>query len=637
MPLTKRQLTDLLRPSSKRGDGLAKLSIQELLGLAKERSLVTEDELLPKKSRTDVSARKNQNKGTTISCVKLSLNQLLTNSGRCLPIAEAVNALQKLRTEAYIFANLHVLRLLERGVPLPPLDQTFFYRCLCAVADDACKDAEMEISRAAYCACRPAGYARASRQALRGVLQNCSQQMATATKNHVTMNLYKRMQRHCWLRFDMDGAEAYSVLKDIFTIEAPSSPLPSLEGWIHVHGELKLPSGNPIVAHFREMMPCPTERAMQSSPHLFMRALWEMERFNQRHPNRKGIRGFSLLPLAGGFNAGYIKICSTGLRALLVAAGATVPAESIFLQPDIRAAFWRQCFRVRKVETANRIFADELLTDGKAVSVVLRRQLDRAPEPAAGLNAADYDTVWGLDPGMRDMFVATNGSLEVARCSSGEFHHDAKYKRSCQRLRVWKAAEPSVKEAEQHMPQKKRASLAAMTTYATHLLLHLDTLLRFYGAKRVQNLKFARYCAAKKKLHQLCLKLTAQSGKRTLVGFGDWSLQTASGVVRGCRPGPSGRLRRELRKYCTVVDVDEYRTSKTCNCCKLRNFKHMVLRRHDAAGVLTSKKVHSVLHCRTNGCLSMTVNRDVNASRNILELILTILRGVDRPECFCRG
>ena len=220
---------------------------------------------------------------------------------------------------------------------------------------------------------------------------------------------------------------------------------------------------------------------------------------------------------------------------------------------------------------------------------------------------------------------------------------------------------PSVKEAEQHMPQKKRASLAAMTTYATHLLLHLDTLLRFYGAKRVQNLKFARYCAAKKKLHQLCLKLTAQSGKRTLVGFGDWSLQTASGVVRGCRPGPSGRLRRELRKYCTVVDVDEYRTSKTCNCCKLRNFKHMVLRRHDAAGVLTSKKVHSVLHCRTNGkgislreidqcvsrtdqplfgvprCLSMTVNRDVNASRNILELILAILRGVDRPECFCRG
>ena len=269
-----------------------------------------------------------------------SLEQLLTDSGRCLPIADAVNALTKLKTEAYILANLHILRLLEARHPLPALDQTFFYRCLCAVADGNAGDAAIEVSRALYCTCRPPGYRTASRSALRGMLQNCSQQMATAAKNHVSTNLYKRMQRHCRLRFHMDGAEVYSLLEKIFS------------------GEMK-PFANPVVQHFQELMPIPTQRALESTPHLFMRVLWEMERFNQRHADMKNVRGFSLLPLAGGFTAGYIKVCSTGLRALLAAAEKPVPSEKDFLQPAVRAEFWRECFRIDKVETANRRFADE--------------------------------------------------------------------------------------------------------------------------------------------------------------------------------------------------------------------------------------------------------------------------------------
>ena len=81
-----------------------------------------------------------------------------------------------------------------------------------------------------------------------------------------------------------------------------------------------------------------------------------------------------------------------------------------------------------------------------------------------------------------------------------------------------------------------------------------------------------------------------------------------------------------------VPEVLDFRTSKTCNCCKQRAFEHM----------------YSVLHCKTSDWLSTTVNRDVgnarvapfcnvNASRNILDLTQALLAGQPRPECFLRG
>jgi hypothetical protein len=47
-----------------------------------------------------------------------------------------------------------------------------------------------------------------------------------------------------------------------------------------------------------------------------------------------------------------------------------------------------------------------MLTDGKSVSIVLRKP-KRKSTPRK-INLADYDLIWGLDPGRRDLFVATN-------------------------------------------------------------------------------------------------------------------------------------------------------------------------------------------------------------------------------------
>lgn len=114
--------------------------------------------------------------------------------------------------------------------------------------------------------------------------------------------------------------------------------------------------------------------------------------------------------------------------------------------------------------------------------------------------------------------------------------------------------------------------------------------------------------------------------------------------MKGPPPGPVARFRDRLKRHCRVIDIDEFNTSKVCNCCKvleaasnkgsLRNMVSEKMVRRTRA--ITTQKIHGVLHCSTSACAGMTVDRDVNASRNILELTLAAMRQEDRPSCFCR-
>jgi hypothetical protein len=220
--------------------------------------------------------------------------------------------MKQLTVEAYMLANAHVLRLLKAKMPLPKLDQAFFFRCLCAVSSSpTANDAALDVTAALYRSRRSPRTAPADRSLLRGIMSNAAVKMATAAKNNVAMELYKRLRRHLRMRLDMDGKEAYHILKDIFAAEYLGR--------------------KPIVLHFRQSMPPPTKTNMKSTPHLFMRVMYEMQQFTERNCGLKGTKSFSLLPMSGGFAEDYIAICNVGLHCLLRHAGATVPGEHVFM------------------------------------------------------------------------------------------------------------------------------------------------------------------------------------------------------------------------------------------------------------------------------------------------------------------
>jgi hypothetical protein len=86
----------------------------------------------------------------------------------------------------------------------------------------------------------------------------------------------------------------------------------------------------------------------------------------------KQLRLFSLLPTKRGFECNHLKMCTNGLYGLLKRGGGVeLPASGAEFR-KVADDYWRDLFDIAKFETCNRKFAGEILTDGKAVCIVLK-------------------------------------------------------------------------------------------------------------------------------------------------------------------------------------------------------------------------------------------------------------------------
>jgi transposase len=76
-----------------------------------------------------------------------------------------------------------------------------------------------------------------------------------------------------------------------------------------------------------------------------------------------------------------------------------------------------------------------------------------------------------------------------------------------------------------------------------------------------------------------------------------------------------------------LIKVDEHRTSKSCSACKEGDCKSIKI---------GGRHCHRIIRCCKSEC-NKVWNRDVNASRNIQLVLLSMLRGVERPQGLERG
>ena len=222
---------------------------------------------------------------------------------------------------------------------------------------------------------------------------------------------------------------------------------------------------------------------------------------------------------------------------------------------------WRRLFNVTAFETATRTFAGEIETDGKACSIRLRRP-KRQMDKSGGSPRHEYGEMWGLDPGRNDFFVATNQAGRKIACSSREFYEDARYTESAKKIGRWQETNSSVQDASRNMPSNKTCRLDTMEEYVRYLLPRLDMLLDFYGARCFLNLRFKRHVFKMKKLQSICAELTAAAGRNTAIGFGDWGNYDPTGTIKKSPAGPVKQLEAQLKRFCKVVSIPEFRTSK---------------------------------------------------------------------------
>ena len=381
-------------------------------------------------------------------------------------------------------------------------------------------------------------------------------------------------------------------------------------------------------------------------------------------PGRFQGRTFTLLPVRRNYTTPYVEISSQTYKQILRECGLVGFTGDGRNVPD--DALWKEHFALGDLETARRRFGGCIFTDGVGVSVIMgSKQSARGPRTANGFDMADARVavaagadVRAADPGVTEIFVAVGTDTKGAvKYSAKEYYHKAGFNRSMRRIRKWNAQRMT--EA-QSVPSPETASLERFVLYVRQYLAVLPMLQEHRRAGRYREERFKRFVGKQKAIKDIVDRL-APPDRFLVLGVGDWAGPTGSPISRRCT-GPLKEVRKELcrRKNVMLFEVKEGLTSQRCSCCfadggdKIaddRRLKNMVAettrKRRQPDGtfemVASVSKVHNVLHCRKSslernrrlgGCCGKTVNRDINAAKNMLMLLHRMIRGAPRPLAF---
>lgn len=157
-------------------------------------------------------------------------------------------------------------------------------------------------------------------------------------------------------------------------------------------------------------------------------------------------------------------------------------------------------------------------------------------------------------------------------------------------------------------------------------------LLEKYKEDIFRKYKWYSYINRKKAETDLARNIKDKFGKNVILIQGDWSdkLNTTPSRIRYIST-PNLGLKRKLKEYLTIYNIDEFRTSclnyKTEERCE-----NMYL--PDKKGI--ERKIHSILRYQTESKRMGCINRDENAVNNMIKIVNTYLLNKTRQEKFRR-
>ncbi|KAK9328755.1 hypothetical protein V1520DRAFT_356600 [Lipomyces starkeyi] len=109
-------------------------------------------------------------------------------------------------------------------------------------------------------------------------------------------------------------------------------------------------------------------------------------------------------------------------------------------------------------------------------------------------------------------------------------------------------------------------------------------------------LRWKTYCREQKALHSICMRVKGnKSAKKedVVVAYGDGRFGS---TMVGKRAAPVKKLRKHLRRYVTVVSVDEYRTSRLCSKHNEQHIERTGLGEQADEGGGTSQRAPDLIH-----------------------------------------
>ena len=567
-----------------------------------------------KATRSDVKKRKENNKNKEFTCVKCSWNSFVKDNFLKTGIENIVFNINKIKFLSYHLLNYHFTRCLENNIELPEITQNLFYRACSVVSilkDRKSKEVietdELTISFSHF----KYNIDELPFRDKMGALINNLNKQKTMTDNHLKLNFYKRFHKYLELKTGETRKNViYLWLKDIYAIEYSGK--------------------NPFIHFIRKWLKYPpTEVNIVNHSSHFIRVYYTILKEFEKYSNTKGIRTFNLLPNKRSFILDNIDICNTGL-ADIISYLTEEPNHTDFMKK--KRIYWKELFEIETYETRNRKFAYGISTDGKSVSIRLQKPKMEEIKPK-DIKKIQYEQLFGLDPGVRALHTSCNEEGDIIQTTTREYRHKSKMIYACKKRENW-YKKWGYYEYWKKIPTFKTIKLNKMKSYLDYVLPKLNILFGFHKEKGFRGLKFRSYCRSKATLTEICKKIA--NGKKTLVGFGDYSQQ--HGLVKSHPTTPILKFKRELKKFCNVIDIDEYRTSKTCNAChkEITLYRNKQIRKDREGNPKKARmsNVYSVIRCSSNECKLCCMDRDINASKNILLLLKLQKEGKERLECF---
>ncbi|GAQ92588.1 hypothetical protein KFL_010640010, partial [Klebsormidium nitens] len=579
-------------------------------------------------------------------------------------IEEIIPEVSRIRIETCLLLNLHFIRLLEEGKPIPVIDQNLVGRAMqCTYAKKAQADAELQETFDHHylplCPNRPINNCLPR---ITNVLLDLRNQLLSNIKNHVAVLFQSRHRAFMklLLREAAPGVpffeeadedlESCTRLLTTATLWRPNESVQELlPEYPRIYGripEAAIECLQDLVDSVRpEVGPLPA--ASQSRPHLYVP--W-MRIISEESSDRQ-LRSFSLVPHAS-FSAPFIAITPTTWPELQPKSGKRkAPGE-------LRDAFPS----IGRLESGGKTFADRITTDGVSASVYFPVEKRTPPPEDRMVHIHPKQRVVGLDPGKHPDFltgIAVTGDWdgishqeEVIGLGTRDFYHRAGFKNRTFLMHAWMSRDLDVAAFNKDAPSGNTVSLEKFGKRVTFVSANLYCLVRFHTARRVRKLR--RRVTIKKQIEvdRACKKITA--GKKTVVAFGAAQVD-AGRTKRQCGPCESVKRRLSSHHKATVVLIDEFRTSQVCSTCHSDVNKFAVLKRQrvmedglptvtevgrredeDGGGRTSYKTCHNVRAC-TNPLCRMVWNRDVNAARSIAWICMSIARGEGRPAEFTRA
>ncbi len=327
----------------------------------------------------------------------------------------------------------------------------------------------------------------------------------------------------------------------------------------------------------------------------------------------------------------HCKVDTEGALEMFTPYSERVKLRKSFGKEDREAfndAVWEEILDSKKVAKKSKSFKfhHKISTDGVCMSLLYSkpkpfssRKTSSSSEEVSVLGKRKDPLVYsgrhvGLDPGKKNVVTTTdeNGISLKYSCRQKNFESGLlRYRHVLQRE---KSKEASVLEAESLLSScfSRSNDASQYKRYLSECASCEKVMNDFYGKEKWRGWKFRIYCKTRSSRDKLMNKMEKTYGKDCTIHYGDLSRRSQ---MKGCDPTPNGSLKEAIAKRFEVKDVDEFRTSKTCNACgfDLKSYKKK-----------NGKRSHSRLLCETcGGKNSLTpakrfVDRDLNAAHNIL-------------------